>query len=166
MHNDSQPIDAQARLATAWERLLGERRTFHVGPMQPPAVRPDGSRCVILPIVLKRLGTRAAVSLVVSEAQARDIAAVMLGVPHDTLTDADVVDACGEACNVLSGCVVQELDGGTPLELGLPVHLIASEYTELTSNSTLRLSFEAGPVARDVLMYLFDPLSPLATREN
>jgi len=112
------------------------------------------------------LGTRAAVSLVVSEAQARDIAAVMLGVPHDTLTDADVVDACGEACNVLSGCVVQELDGGTPLELGLPVHLIASEYTELTSNSTLRLSFEAGPVARDVLMYLFDPLSPLATREN
>jgi hypothetical protein len=77
-----------------------------------------------------------------------------------------VVDACGEACNVLSGCVVQELDGGTPLELGLPVHLIASEYTELTSNSTLRLSFEAGPVARDVLMYLFDPLSPLATREN
>lgn len=161
METPSTPALIEARLARAWEFLIGQRRSFHLVAHRLPPSPPPSGRCVVIPVGVGQHSARAAVGLVLSSEQARDIASAMLGVPVDELTDLDIADACGEACNVLSGCIVEEIEPGHPLELGLPQHLNTSGYRELCLKSTLKAFFETDATEFDVHMHVFDPLSPL-----
>lgn len=165
MH-EAPPPAVEARLTRAWEVLAGVRRSFHLMAHRVSGEPHAESRCFILPVGVRQRGTQAAFGLVLSQAQAREVAAAMLGIPEPELTDDDVVDACCEACNVLSGCVVSALVPESPLDLGLPRQLRASDYRELTLNSTLKAVFETGADGCDVHLHLFDPLSLPATQEH
>lgn len=156
------------RLARAWEFLRGQRHGFHTAPPVPARATTPGGRHLLLPIGRLDRPDRAAVGLLIDRHEAEAVAAAMFAVPAERLTEADIDDACAEACNVLSGCVVDLLRptgraGAAELDLGLPHALPAEHYRALFLASTRLALYELdaepdAPSGPDVRLVVFDPV--------
>lgn len=158
------PLSIEDRLASAWAFLRGRHDGFHPAPLVPERAAPQAGHHLLLPIGRLDRPDRAAVGLVIDRGEAEAVASAMFALPRESLTDEDVADACAEACNVLSGCVVDLLrptsSGG--LDLGLPRAVAADAYEAVSLASRLLALYElegsGAPSCADVRLVVYDPV--------
>jgi hypothetical protein len=158
--------EIEARLDSVWEALAHETRSFRLVADVQRCVSQVGERRIVLPVCLIDAAHRAGVALIISEQDAKNLASVMFDLPHDQLTPSDIDDACGEACNIFSGCLVQYLLSGYLADVGLPEAMALQGYREISLASGIKALFEAGYNARRLTVILFDPLAEYRTVET
>lgn len=154
-----QPHAMEARLNSVWEALARESRSFRLVADVQRCTSHVGDRRIVLPVGLDDPSHRAGVALVISEQDAENLASVMFDLPSESLAINDIDDACLEACNVLSGCLVEYLPSGYLAEIGLPQAMALQGYREVSLASGVKALFEAGQNARRLTVVLFDPLA-------
>lgn len=161
------PLSIEDRLASAWAFLRGRHDGFHPAPLEPERAAPQAGHHLLLPIGRLDRPDRAAVGLVIDRGEAEAVASAMFALPREALTDEDVADACAEACNVLSGCVVDLLRPASPseaggLDLGLPRAVAADAYEAVSLASRLLALYElegsGAPSCADVRLVVYDPV--------
>ncbi len=154
-----QTHEMEARLNSVWEALARESRSFKlIADVQRSSSRADERR-IVLPVGLDDPSHRAGVALVISREDAENLASVMFDLPRESLAASDVDDACLEACNVFSGCLIEYLPSGHLADIGLPEAMAVQGYREISLASGIKALFEAGQNARRLTVVLFDPLA-------
>ncbi len=160
--DDSETIET--RLTRAWAFLSGAQVVFrHVTDPALPALAGD-EKHVVLPVDMPTADRHAALGLVLDRSDALDIAAAMFALPVEELSEEDVDDACREACNVISACLLEKLPEHPALQPGLPLSLDAHRYRALVDHGLLQAQFE-GHAQRIISVSVFDPVAASYAKE-
>jgi hypothetical protein len=154
-----QPHEIEARLSGVWEALARESREFRLVLDVQPSPVSDGERRIVLPVGLDDPSHRAGVALVISHEDAKTLASVMFDLAPAALEQSDIDDACAEACNVFSGCLVEYLPSGYLADIGLPEAMALEGYRKVSLASGVKALFEASQHDRRLAVILFDPMS-------
>jgi len=153
------PNEIEARLSSIWEALARESRTFRLVANGPGAGAAEGDRRIVLPLGLDDASHRAGVALVIPREDAETLASVMFDTEPSALAQSDIDDACAEACNVFSGCLIEYLPCGNLADIGLPEAMALDGYRLVSLASGIRALFEAREQDRKLVVILFDPMS-------
>jgi hypothetical protein len=144
------------KLAHAWAFLSGQNRQFH-------AVHNTSGTAVAefayaLPMQLAHTPETPAIVVLIDRADAQSIAAFMFGTPADTLAEADLRDACGEACNVFSDCFVLHLSQNHDVQIGLPQSLSTADFAYANTHSHLFARYESRISNACLTLLVYDSL--------
>jgi hypothetical protein len=159
---DSEPIET--RLTRAWAFLSGAQVVFRHVPDPTLPDRVGDEKHVVLPVDMPTTDRHAALGLVLDRSDALAIAAAMFDLPVEELSEEDVDDACREACNVISACLLEKLPDHPALQPGLPLSLDASRYRGLVDHGLLQAQFE-GHAHRIISVSVFDPVAASYAKE-
>ena len=148
----------EEKLSKAWKFLTGEDRCFrfYEGPILLEGKETD--RRIVLPLSLGKESHLAASVLLIDRENAECLAATMFGIGRNALREADVADACAEACNVLSVAIVEYLSENAPVEIGLPERMGAALYQAALSTGSVRAFSEGRQDKHQLMLVIFDPL--------
>jgi hypothetical protein len=161
--DDSETIET--RLTRAWAFLSGAQVVFrHVTDPALTAQQVGDEKHVVLPVEIPTTDRHAALGLVLDRSDALDIATAMFALPAEELSEEDVDDACREACNVISACLLERLPENPALRPGLPRSLDASRYRALVDHGLLQAQFE-GQAHSIISVSVFDPVADSYAKE-
>lgn len=154
----AQILEIQEKLRTAWNFLTGEDRCFR---FVDGMTQQDGNnvhRRIVLPISSPDAKQRAAIALLIGREDAEQLASSMFGVLRKDLAEEDIADACAEACNVLSGAIVEYLSASEQIQIGLPTAIEAADYQSVLLGSNIKAFFEGKSDNQQLTLVIFDPL--------
>ncbi|MEI7430100.1 MAG: chemotaxis protein CheX [Betaproteobacteria bacterium] len=153
-----QVIEIEDKLRVAWGFLTGEDRCFRfVEDMTQHEGAPIDRR-IVLPISLPNAKHQSAIALLIGREDAEQLASSMFGVLKTDLAEADIADACAEACNVLSGAIVEYMSTTEQIEIGLPTAIEAAGYQSVLLGSNIKAFFEGKSDKQHLTLVIFDPL--------
>jgi hypothetical protein len=132
--------------------------------MRTPA--PASDKHLLMAAPLPQQGRHAGVGLVIDRAEAVGIAAAMFDVAPADLSEADIDDACGEACNVMSACVAEALQADRPVAFDRPLPLPARRYQAISNASSVLTAYASHAPSGNVTLTVFDPLAEPAPVEQ
>lgn len=155
----SQLAQIEATLSAAWEFLSGESRCFRFVASVYHGCNDHAELRILLPLRLPSPPHSAGIALLISREDAEEVASAMFGIPHEALAEEDITDACTEACNVFSGCLIEFLGQKEEAELGLPKPMEASGYQSISLASGIKAMIESCTSARQMTLVIFDPLA-------
>lgn len=156
---ENQFAQIEAKLSTAWEFLSGESRCFR---FVASVCRPDGAqaeRRILLPLQLSSPPHVAGIALLIDREDAEEVASAMFGIPRCQLAEADITDACSEACNVFSGCLIEMLSQQDQAEIGLPKPMEPNGYHSVSLASGIKALIESNSSSKQMTLVIFDPLA-------
>jgi hypothetical protein len=148
----------EARLSTAWEFLSGEERSFHYRAGKTGLLQ-FAEFSFFMPLTVANETRPGGVGVLIQYQDAVRVAANMFGVSPQHVQQADLRDACAEACNVISDCIAMHFSAGQTVKIGLPRHASPFEYEEIAENSVARAVYQGCAGALCVLVVLYDSLS-------
>ncbi|MEI7611907.1 MAG: chemotaxis protein CheX [Betaproteobacteria bacterium] len=146
--------------------MTGEERRFRFFEGVAQQELKDVDRRIMLPITLQNTRHQAAIALLVERDDAEKLAASMFGVSRQDLLEADIADACAEACNVLSGAIVDYLSANDQVEIGLPKSVEAAGYQSVLLTSVIKAYSEGRSDNHQLTLVIFDPLIESKHQEN
>ena len=151
-------LNIETSLCAAWKFLAGEERCFKF--FEGPALRegPVADRRIVLPLSLGTENHLAASVLLIDREDAERLAATMFGIARAELSEADVADACAEACNVLSVAIVEYLSESDPVDIGVPERMTPGCYEAVLNTGNVRAFSEGRRDDRQLTLVVFDPL--------
>jgi hypothetical protein len=80
----------------------------------------------------------------------------MFAVSEHEVKNDDVIDACGELCNVFSANVKSAIISTSKIDLGVPTNLKPTEFQTIVDASHLDLCFKGQTKEGSVIVYLFN----------
>nr|WP_315463201.1 hypothetical protein [uncultured Rhodoferax sp.] len=122
-------------LDRAWRFLSGTERTFVFSPELEP-VPALTEYCYFMPLQVRAEKRRICIGVFLQRSDALAVAAHMFGTEIAALQDADLHDACAEACNVLSDCMALHIGGSEDVHIELPFLAGPAEYAQIASECT------------------------------
>ncbi|MGE5450572.1 MAG: hypothetical protein ACM3VZ_01845 [Acidobacteriota bacterium] len=129
-----------SQLEPAWAFLSGTQRRFEPTTLQILPRPGETEHRVVLPVKLRN-GTRlVAVGVMIDQDQAEAVARFMFGQAEGPVSEADVQDACLEACNVLASSVIQGCENPIVIDIGLPHEVSAQQYAHLQTHANVRVT--------------------------
>lgn len=145
-----------SRLEPAWAFLSGSTRHFVQTP--PPAPRPgETEHTVVLPVKLLEGERLIAVGVMIDDAEAVAVARFMFGQSDGQVNQADLHDACLEACNVLASSVIAGCENPSVIDIGLPLEVSAQKYADLQQHAIARVSLVSEAQGeRRIVVTVFD----------
>lgn len=164
--SSAQSLVIEEKLGAAWTFLTGERRCFRF--FEATALRDIQGidRRIVLPMALHHAHHLAATALLIDRDDAEQLAASMFGIARAELSEADVADACAEACNVLSTAIVEYLSATDQVDIGLPEAMEEARYQTMLGASGIRAYSEGSSEHHQLTLVVFDPLKEPLFRER
>lgn len=148
----------EEKLGIAWKFLTGEARCFRFFEGLALHDVKEIDRRIVLPMSLQGANHLAATVLLMDREDAEHLAATMFGVSPSELSESDIADACREACNVLSGAIVEYLSTDDPVDIGIPDQIGAARYQSVLNASSVKAYSEGSADNHHLMLVLFDPL--------
>lgn len=158
--------EIEKKLGAAWKFLTGEERCFRF--FEATALRDVQGidRRIVLPMSISHTDHLAATALLIEREDAEQLASSMFDVARTDLSEADIADACAEACNVLSTAMVEYLSGEESVDIGLPRLMEAGRYRRVSSASGIKAYSEGTSDHHQLTLVVFDPLKEPMSREG
>jgi hypothetical protein len=150
--------EIEEKLRAAWFFLSGEFRCFRFCEGMNLQDEKDVYRRIVLPISLHNVHHLAAIVLLIDREDAEKLATSMFAISKTDLTDADIADACVEACNVLSGAIIGYLNAHDQVEIGIPKAIGSDGYQLLLNGSEIKACSDGNSDNHHLMLVIFDPL--------
>ncbi|NBW78199.1 MAG: hypothetical protein EBR27_04180 [Betaproteobacteria bacterium] len=148
------PQVISATLAKSWKFLSGEDREFKaLDSITPPEYQ---EHTYYLPVEVEDAGKRYAVSVLLHRSDATVVASFMFGMEPSELSEADLQDACGEICNVMSSRHLLKLSNEARITLGMPKYLHKQTYLETITQGQLEAAYQSTLGDRTVYVLVCD----------
>lgn len=148
------PQVISATLAKSWKFLSGEDREFKaLDSITPPEYQ---EHTYYLPVEVEDAGKRYAVSVLLHRSDATVVASFMFGMEPSKLSEADLQDACGEICNVMSSRHLLKLSNEARITLGMPKYLHKQTYLETITQGQLEAAYQSTLGDRTVYVLVCD----------
>lgn len=157
--NPQNSEDIPDRLSRAWELLSGEKRRFRWNDTEHESP-PLGECCFLLTLDLQPQETKAGIALLMSQADARTVAAAMFGVGPHTLSQQDLDDAGAEVCNVMADCASDLIAKREDLYTRLPQPLDAPTYHQLCHESGIAHALQSTVGRNTIHLLVFNAITP------
>lgn len=138
--------------------MTGEERRFRFYEGVTHHELKDVDRRIMLPITVHDTHHLAAIALLIDREDAERLAASMFGVLPEDLVEVDIADACAEACNVLSGAIVNYLSANDQVDIGLPKSVGAARYQSVLLANVIKAYSEGRSNNHQLTLVIFDPL--------
>lgn len=156
----------EEKLCVAWKFLSGESRRFHFYEGMSFQDAENVRRRMVLPVILHDAGHLAAIALLIDQDDAEKLAAWMFGILRQDLIEENIVDACAEACNVLSGAIIEYLSAHDQVEVGIPMQIDPDEYQSVSNASEVKAYSNGELNGHQILLVIFDPLAETKHMES
>jgi len=148
------PQVISATLAKSWKFLSGEDREFKaLDSITPPDYQ---EHTYFLPVEVEDAGKRYAVSVLLHRSDATVVASFMFGLEPSELSEADLQDACGEICNVISSRHLLKLSDEARITLGMPTYLQKQTYLDTMTHGQLEAAYQSTSGERTVYVLVCD----------
>lgn len=131
------PSSALSHLSRVWGVFSGHAVEFT--PCRIDALPSQSEFCVSLGITVgpdESLYHRLALVLLISHAQAMEVASLMFDRPASELADDELLDACSEICNVLAHPALLGVSSDQAFDIGSRQRLSDVEYHALLAHGT------------------------------
>lgn len=143
-----------ANLAQSWKFLSGEDRDFKsIDTLTPPQYQ---EHTYYLPVDVEDAGKRFAVSVLLQRIDATTVASFMFGLDPSLLSEADLKDACGEICNVISSRHLLQLSDQASITLGMPCYLQQHTYQDTIARGQLEAGYKSTQDDRTLYVLVSD----------
>jgi hypothetical protein len=146
----------EEHLSNTWQMLVGEPLSFSAQAVCTQDLQAQHYFVVTLHPLPS--GHLAGVSLAITEQDARKVTSQMFDLPPDELSAADIIDACGELCNVFASGVPTQISEHLTLDLGLPSPLNHEQFLLILAASTVSDSYIARQQDRHIQVIIFESL--------
>ncbi|WP_347988087.1 chemotaxis protein CheX [Methylomonas sp. AM2-LC] len=149
---DQNPI--AAKITNSWEVLAGYALIFieDICPCKPDLL----ALHFMVPINIVDETREATTVLEISETHAKYLTSSMFAISENDVKNDDVIDACGELCNVFSANVRSAIISTSNIDLGVPKNLKPAEFQSIIDASHLDLCFKGQTNEGSVIVYLFN----------
>ena len=150
-------------LTASWLFLSGETRQFECLSEKTPELLKHSEFTFYLPFAIQGSTRPGGIGVLIGREDATRMAQHMFGTSHEEVTQADLLDACAEACNVCSESITTHFGPAHVVTVGLPQFASAAEY-EAAAPGTLARAIYRGVSGDQVLfVVLYDSLPPAPT---
>ena len=147
----------EEHLSTTWRKLMGEELLFVAQCGLPVDVA--AQHFFVVTLHPTPHGSLAGVGLAIAELDARRLAGRMFEEPEETISEADITDACSELSNVFASGVPSHITDHPELDLGLPHALSATQFLDILRTSCIKQSYLAAEGSHRIQVIVFESLA-------
>jgi hypothetical protein len=149
-----------SQLTASWLFLSGETRKFECLTEKTLELLKHAEFTFYLPFTIQGSNRPGGIGVLIGREDAIRVAHHMFGSSREEVTQADLLDACAEACNVCAESLATHFGPARVVTVGLPQFASATEYESAAQNTLARAIYRGGSGDQVIFAVLYDSLKP------
>ena len=145
-----------SRLTAAWLFLSGQTRTFECLTEKTPELLKHAEFTFYLPFTIQGSNRSGGIGVLIGREDAIQVAQHMFGTSREEVTQADLLDACSEACNVCAESIATHFGPSHVVSVGVPQFASANEYQAAAQSSLARAIYRGAVGDQVIYAVLYD----------